>query len=91
MFAPAMNIAEDPATGAAAAALAGFLGRIDRATGTRRWSIAQGVAMGRPSAIALEFDNLAGTIAAVRVGGASVLVGEGVLYLPSASTEQSVE
>jgi trans-2,3-dihydro-3-hydroxyanthranilate isomerase len=83
MFAPAMNIAEDPATGAAAAALAGFLGRRDTEPGTRRWSIAQGVAMGRPSAIALEFDNAAGAIAAVRVGGSAVLVGEGVLKLPA--------
>jgi trans-2,3-dihydro-3-hydroxyanthranilate isomerase len=81
MFAPAMNIPEDPATGAAAAALAGYLGRRDMAPGTRHWSIAQGVAMGRPSTIAVEFDNTGGAIAEVRVGGAAVLLGEGVLRL----------
>lgn len=82
MFAPAMNIPEDPATGAAAAALAGYLGRIDPAPGTRRWTIAQGVAMGRPSTIALELDNVDGAIAEVRVGGSAVLVGEGILRVP---------
>jgi trans-2,3-dihydro-3-hydroxyanthranilate isomerase len=83
MFAPAMNIPEDPATGAAAAALAGYLGARDTAEGTRHWAISQGVAMGRPSTIELEFDNAGGTIAEVRVGGAAVLVGEGVIRIPS--------
>jgi trans-2,3-dihydro-3-hydroxyanthranilate isomerase len=83
MFAPAMNIAEDPATGAAAAALAGYLGARDTAPGTRRWTISQGVAMGRPSTIAVEFDNAAGAIAEVRVGGSAVLVGEGVIRIPA--------
>jgi trans-2,3-dihydro-3-hydroxyanthranilate isomerase len=82
MFAPAMNIVEDPATGAAAAALAGYLGARDTASGTRRWTISQGVAMGRPSTIAVEFDNVAGAISEVRVGGSAVLVGDGTIRIP---------
>jgi len=52
MFAPAMGIAEDPATGAAAAAIvgAGATGSGQR-NGHFRLNIVQGVAMGRPSFI----------------------------------------
>jgi trans-2,3-dihydro-3-hydroxyanthranilate isomerase len=82
MFAPAMGIGEDPATGAAASALAGYLVEPNSAEGTRRWTIRQGVEMGRPSTIFLEADVAAGAISAVRVGGASVLVSEGQLTLP---------
>ena len=81
MFAPAMGIGEDAATGGAASALAGFLAPADRADGTKRWTIRQGVEMGRPSTIFLEADFVAGAIGAVRVGGASVLVSEGELTL----------
>lgn len=52
MFAPSLGIAEDPATGAAAAALAAYLGaRHGGAAGTLRRVIHQGVEMGRPSEI----------------------------------------
>lgn len=52
MFAPSLGIAEDPATGAAAAALAAYLGARHRgAAGTLRRVIHQGVEMGRPSEI----------------------------------------
>lgn len=81
MFAPAMGISEDPATGAAAAALAGYLGR-DLADGTHVWHIEQGIEMGRPSRIDIEVDRHQGAFAAVRVGGAAVRVGKGVLHLP---------
>jgi trans-2,3-dihydro-3-hydroxyanthranilate isomerase len=80
MFAPSMNIREDPATGAAATALAGYLGsRAERATGTLHWQVEQGFEMGRPSLLAIEADTHAGAIVAVRVGGASVLVSQGTL------------
>ena len=82
MFAPAMGIGEDPATGAAATALAGYLAPADAADGILRWTIRQGVKMGRPSTIFLEADVKSGAIAAIRVGGASVLVSEGELTLP---------
>jgi trans-2,3-dihydro-3-hydroxyanthranilate isomerase len=41
----------------------------------------QGEAIGRPSRIELEADVREGTVQAVRVGGASVMVSEGVLKL----------
>ena len=50
MFAPNMGIVEDPATGAAVAALGGFLGVPDSTKdGTLRWVVEQGFEMGRPS------------------------------------------
>lgn len=79
MFAPAMGVAEDPATGGAAAALAGHLQHNDQRDGHRRWLIEQGFEMGRPSLIELEADVSGGRITAVRVGGSSVLVSEGWL------------
>ncbi len=83
MFAPTMGIAEDPATGAAAAAFAGYLGaREATRDGTCRWRVEQGVEMGRPSLIELEADKVDGVIAAVRVGGGSVLVSEGEMEIP---------
>ncbi|HSH38523.1 MAG TPA: PhzF family phenazine biosynthesis protein, partial [Chthoniobacterales bacterium] len=81
MFAPAMGIGEDPATGGAATALAGYLIPPNAPDGLRRWTIRQGVEMGRPSTIYLEADIAAGAITAIRVGGASVLVSEGSLTL----------
>ena len=52
MFAPALGVAEDPATGAASVALAGSLaGRLPAGDGVFDWHIEQGVAMGRPSLI----------------------------------------
>ena len=82
MFAPAMGIGEDPATGGAAAALAGYLAPPGAPDGVLRWTIRQGVEMGRPSTIFLEADIAGGAISAVRVGGSSVLVSEGELMLP---------
>jgi trans-2,3-dihydro-3-hydroxyanthranilate isomerase len=78
MFAPAMGITEDPATGAAAAALGGYLGlREATAAGSFRWMVEQGFEMGRPSLIEVEADKAGDQIQAVRVGGASVIVAEG--------------
>jgi trans-2,3-dihydro-3-hydroxyanthranilate isomerase len=77
MFAPALGVAEDPATGSAAAALAGFLHDQEPRDGRRRWLIEQGFEMGRPSLIELEADVTGGRITAVRVGGSSVLMSDG--------------
>ena len=80
MFSPPMGIAEDPATGAAAAALAGLL--VDRqapADGVHRWVVHQGYEMGRPSRIDLEADVRGGRAAAVRVGGGALVVGRGTM------------
>ena len=80
MFAEGLGVAEDPATGSAAAALAGYLTqRAGSAQGTLRWTIEQGFEMGRPSIIYLEADMVNGAVAAVRVGGTAVRVSDGVL------------
>ncbi len=85
MFSPGMGIAEDPATGSAAAALAGYLVETKRhRAGTNRWRIAQGEDMGRPSLIELEADVEGAHVTAVRVGGGAVAVSEGVLHLERA-------
>ena len=82
MFAPGAGVAEDPATGSAAAALAGWLVRhTANQSSTQRWTILQGEAIGRPSQIELEADVRDGAVQAVRVGGASVMVSDGVLRL----------
>ena len=82
MFAPGLGIGEDPATGSACAALAGFLGlRSETRDGTVRWSVDQGVEMGRPSRLELEVDLKRGQLEAIRVGGASVLVSSGTLQI----------
>lgn len=80
MFAPAMGIAEDPATGAAATALAGHLAATDPTPdGTLRWVIEQGFEMGRPSLLETEVDKRGGAVVAVRVGGSTVLVSDGTM------------
>ena len=77
MFAPGYGIAEDPATGSAAVTLGGYLAaRNPRHDGTLRWVIEQGFEMGRPSILEVEVDKRGGAIAAVRVGGSSVIVCE---------------
>lgn len=82
MFAPLFGIPEDPATGSAAAALAGYLCPENAADGLLRWTVRQGVEMGRPSTIEVEADVTNGAISAVRVGGSSVMVSEGAMTLP---------
>lgn len=83
MFAPSLGITEDPATGSAAAALAGYLGARDsRTTGTLRWVVEQGFEMGRPSILDVEADKHNGRVVSSRVGGSSVTVTSGEFQLP---------
>jgi len=80
MFAPHLGIAEDPATGSAAAAFAGVVARFeDLAGGVHKLPIEQGVEMGRPSLIALTVDLDAGALKETRIGGHAVPVSEGVI------------
>lgn len=87
MFAPGFGIAEDPATGSAAVALAGYLVETHAhdgpppgaRTGTIEWTIEQGLEMGRPSILELEADVHEGALTGVRLGGRTVLVSEGWL------------
>lgn len=80
MFAPALGISEDPATGAAVAALAGVIMRFEKpGDGEHRLVIEQGYEMGRPSQITLELTVAGGALVSARIGGSAVLVSEGVL------------
>jgi trans-2,3-dihydro-3-hydroxyanthranilate isomerase len=83
MYAPAIAPHEDPATGSAAASLAGYLAAREKEDGTRRWRVTQGHEMGRPSLIEIEADRAGEKITSVRVGGASVLVSEGEMEVPA--------
>ncbi len=83
MYAPLSGIPEDPATGSAAAALAGWLGHHDpMQDGTIKRVIAQGIEMGRPSRLEIAVDKQAGKVTAVRVTGSAVLISEGQIEEP---------
>jgi trans-2,3-dihydro-3-hydroxyanthranilate isomerase len=78
VFVPGLSVPEDPATGSAAAALGGYLGkRDDMKEGMLSIRIEQGFEMGRPSIIDVEVDKRGGQISAIRVGGESVMVSQG--------------
>jgi trans-2,3-dihydro-3-hydroxyanthranilate isomerase len=77
MFAPGLMVSEDPATGSACAALAGYLAVRTPRDGTVHWVVEQGFEMGRPSILYIEADKEGGEVVAVRVGGEAVVVCEG--------------
>jgi len=82
MFAPAIGIPEDPATGSASGGLAAYLiqNRVFPATlPTTRLLSEQGIEMGRPSRIELEIDGEAGQISMIRVAGQVVPLIEATL------------
>ncbi len=80
MFAPDLGIAEDPATGGAAAAFAGVVQQFDRLPdGQHKRLIEQGYEMGRPSLIALSMEVVGGKLAAVLIGGHAVRVAAGTI------------
>lgn len=80
MFAPAMGITEDPATGAAATVLAGYLcARNPLQDGTLNWTVEQGIEIHRPSLLEVEADKQGGKIVGIRVAGRSVLISEGLI------------
>ncbi|MBW6422615.1 PhzF family phenazine biosynthesis protein [Rhizobium sp. XQZ8] len=82
MFSPDMGIPEDPATGAAVAALSGAIRHFDGLPdGHHPILVEQGVEMGRASFIHLHIDVKDGDIAKARIGGQAVKVAEGVLEL----------
>jgi trans-2,3-dihydro-3-hydroxyanthranilate isomerase len=84
MFAPALGIAEDPATGSACAALVGALAeRQNLLNGTFTLSILQGVAMGRRSEIDAVARKANEAVTSVSVGGATAFVAEGEIEVPS--------
>ena len=74
MFAPAVGITEDPATGSAAGPLGAYFARY---LGITSLLIEQGVEMGRPSTLHVDASD-----ARPRVGGRAVTVASGELQLP---------
>jgi trans-2,3-dihydro-3-hydroxyanthranilate isomerase len=80
MFAPRFGIAEDPATGSAAAAFAGVAQEFERPDdGVHTLTIEQGSEMGRPSLIHLSMEIAAGTLISGEIGGAAVFVSQGTI------------
>lgn len=78
MFAPAMGIPEDPATGAASGPLGAYLLHYGISKSDTMVS-EQGVDMGRPSFIHIQAAREGDTLTGMRIGGASVSIGEGQL------------
>jgi trans-2,3-dihydro-3-hydroxyanthranilate isomerase len=73
-------VPEDPATGSAAAALAGMLARDGGlADGEHAFAIEQGYEMGRPSVMHLELTMRGGVLDAATVGGEAVRVLQGTI------------
>jgi len=86
LFAPADNIAEDPATGSASGALGAYLvhhgvSGIEPIDGRYKFVIEQGDFMHRPSRINLDVGGKPGAVEEVRVGGPSVVVARGEVYV----------
>ncbi len=82
MFAPDAGVPEDPATGSAAAAFAGWLASYaPRAARSSQYTLLQGEEIGRPSRIDLRIDKEGDRVVEVRVGGASVIVSQGTLLV----------
>lgn len=80
MFAPSMGPIEDPATGSAVAAFAGYLvahRRFD--DGDHVIRVEQGIEMGRPSLIELRMRLSGGRLATASIGGSAVTTCEGTL------------
>ncbi|WP_342663826.1 PhzF family phenazine biosynthesis isomerase [Alicyclobacillus contaminans] len=80
-FGPAVGIPEDPVTGAANGALAGYLVLEGILNSEQRHSlrIAQGDSMGRPGMVFV--DTIPGDSPEIRVGGTAVITGTGQLQL----------
>ncbi len=81
MFAPAMGIAEDPATGAASGPLGAYLKKYNLVGQAEHIISEQGIMMGRPSFIQIDVSMANGEFSKIRIGGQSVLIGEGQLYI----------
>jgi trans-2,3-dihydro-3-hydroxyanthranilate isomerase len=79
MFAPALGVPEDPATGSAAGPLAVHLSRHGRIAFGEEIQIRQGAEIARPSLLYARSDGSAAGIEGVEVGGAAVIVARGEL------------
>lgn len=81
MFAPADGVPEDAATGSAAGPLACHLARHGRIQFGEEIAIAQGVEIGRPSALYARARGSLDEITGVEVGGSAVVVASGAFRL----------
>jgi trans-2,3-dihydro-3-hydroxyanthranilate isomerase len=77
MFAPALGVAEDAATGSAAGPLAVHLAKHGRIGFGQQIEIGQGAEIGRPSTLFASAHGTADRIERVVVGGSAVVVAEG--------------
>ena len=83
MFAPALGVEEDPATGSACAGLVGAMAaQSDFGGSTYRLSILQGVSMGRRSEIEAEARKSGSVVTSVSVGGATSYIASGEIEVP---------
>ncbi len=82
MLAPASGVAEDPATGSAAAMFPAQLAVFENLDeGMHCWRIEQGYDMGRPSQLFLEADRLKSVFKEIRVAGGVVFVASGEIEI----------
>jgi trans-2,3-dihydro-3-hydroxyanthranilate isomerase len=83
MFAPALGIYEDPATGAASGPLGCYLVRHGLVEGEAARDIVseQGLEMGRPSFVKIRIEQSGGEISAVKCGGQCHFMGEGFIEI----------
>ncbi len=82
MFGGGWGVAEDPATGSAAAAFAGVALAFERPSdGEHVLTIEQGFEIGRQSFIALGFEIEGGELRSASIGGSAVVVSSGALEL----------
>ncbi len=77
MFAPALGVPEDPATGSAAGPLAVHLARHGRSAFGEQIEIRQGVEIGRPSTLYASAEGSGDRVDRVLVGGRAVVVARG--------------
>src|SRR5207237_6639208 len=83
MWAPALGVEEDPATGSACAALVGAMAsKPDFGGMAYRLSIQQGVSMGRRSEIEAEARKSGSVVTSVSVGGATTYIASGEIDVP---------
>ncbi|MBM6618094.1 PhzF family phenazine biosynthesis protein [Bacillus suaedaesalsae] len=84
MFAPAMGITEDPATGSASGPLGFYLvthNLIEEKGGQYHFISEQGIEMGRPSQIEVTIKKEVDNLTEVKVGGSAIIMAEGKMFL----------
>ena len=88
MWAPALGVEEDPATGSACAALVGAMASKPEFAGMAyRLSIQQGVSMGRRSDMEAQAYKRDDVVTAVSVGGATTFIASGEIEVPRFALE----